>query len=249
MRMEVLFQGFPGKLSRGYMGWSSVVYVETRGTKILFDTAGPGRRNDIRGRLEEIGAKADDIQILVLSHFHDDHVYNWDYFKNARILLHARESEWVLSDPDAFPVPKFLYPAIVNSGRFELVRDDIEIAPGVQTLLTPGHTPGCMSLVLRDNNMPTTVLAGDAVKNLTELASGKVAMSMNNELSAQSIAKIRDLAELVVPGHDRLLKVTADRIIATTSLHETIIIPPGVANGEGPRYLELVIEPTWLPRA
>lgn len=249
MKMEVVFQGFPGKLARGYMGWSSVVYVETKGTKIVFDTAGPGRRNDIRARLEECGTKADDIDILVLSHFHDDHVFNFDYFPKARILLHAKESEWVLSNPDAFPIPKFMYPAVVNTGRLELIKNDAEIAPGVQTLFTPGHTPGCMSLVLRDEGMPATVLAGDAVKNMTELATAKVAMSFNNELSAQSIAKIRDIAEIVVPGHDRILKVTPDKIIATSTIREVIIIPPGVVDRDKPKQFELIIEPTSLARS
>jgi glyoxylase-like metal-dependent hydrolase (beta-lactamase superfamily II) len=246
--MELVFQGFPGKLARGYMGWSSVVYVETAGTRILFDTGSPGKRSDIRSRLEELQIKADDIDILVLSHFHDDHVYNFDYFKKARILLHAKEAEWVLTDPDWFPVPKFLYPAVVNTGRLELIREDTEIAPGVQTLHSPGHTPGCMALVLRAPGMPVTVLAGDAIKNISELATGKVALSRDDAASARSIAKIRDFAEVVVPGHDRLLQVTPDNIVATTSIHETIIIPPNVADREKPRYLELVIEPTCLPR-
>jgi glyoxylase-like metal-dependent hydrolase (beta-lactamase superfamily II) len=230
------------------MGWSSVVYVEAAGTRILFDTGGQGKRSDIRSRLEELQIKAADIDILVLSHFHDDHVYNFDYFKKARILLHAKEAEWVLTDPDWFPVPKFLYPALVNTGRLELIREDTEIVPGVQTLHSPGHTPGCMALVLRAPGMPTTVLAGDAVKNISELATGKVALSRDDAASARSIAKIRDLAEIVVPGHDRLLQVTPDNILATTSIHETIIVPPGVADREKPRYLELVIEPTCLPR-
>lgn len=246
MKTDLIFQGFPGKLTSGYMGWSSVIYIETQGIKILFDTAGAGRRSDIRKRIEERGVKAEDIDILVLSHFHEDHVYNFDYFKKARILLHAKEAEWVESDPDAWSVPKFLYPVLVATGRLELISKDIEIAPGVSTLFTPGHTPGGMSLVLRDKGMPITVVAGDAVKNLTELATGKVAMSWNNDISAQSIAKIRDIAEIVIPGHDRILMVTPDRVVATTSLHETIIIPPGVVDADKERCIELVVEPTWL---
>jgi glyoxylase-like metal-dependent hydrolase (beta-lactamase superfamily II) len=247
MKMELVFQGFPGKLSRGYMGWSAVVYIETQGKKIVFDTGGPGKRNDLRARLQECGANADDIDILALSHFHDDHVYNFDYFPKAKILLHAKEAEWVKTDPDFFAIPKYLYPAMENTGRLQLIEGDVEIAPGVQTIFTPGHTPGCMSLVLRDKDMPTTVLAGDAVKNISELATGKVAMSWNNDCSAQSIAKIRKLAEVVVAGHDRMLQIFPDKVSAISSIHETIIIPPGVTDGGKPWYLELVIEPSSLP--
>ena len=248
MRMELIFSGFPGKLASGYMGWSAVVYLESGGQKILFDTGGPGKRKDIRKRLEELGVAAEDIDILVLSHFHDDHVYNYDYFKKARILLHAKEAEWVLSDPDDFPIPKYLYPEVVKTGRLELITKDVEIAPGVQTLHSPGHTAGCMALVLREPEKPVIILAGDAVKNIAELASGKVDMTWDDEASARSITKIREIAEIVVPGHDRLLQVTSTKIIATTTLHETIIIPSGVAKNDGPRLIDLIIEPTWLAR-
>jgi metal-dependent hydrolase (beta-lactamase superfamily II) len=38
------------------------------GIKILFDTAGAGKRSEICGSLEKKGVKAEDIDILVLSH-------------------------------------------------------------------------------------------------------------------------------------------------------------------------------------
>jgi glyoxylase-like metal-dependent hydrolase (beta-lactamase superfamily II) len=248
MKIELVFQGFPGKLTRGYMGWSSVVYIEVGETKIVFDTGGPVKRCDLRARLKELGTSADEIDILVLSHFHDDHVYSLDYFSKARILLHAKEASWVLSDPDAFSIPKHLYPALASTGRLQLISDDVEIAPGVQTMLVPGHTPGSMALVLREDNKPTTVLAGDAVKNLAELASGTVGMSLDNEASARSISKIRDLADVVIPGHDRMLQVEPDRIVAGPAVHETIVLAPGIVDRDRPKCFELVIEPSWLPR-
>jgi glyoxylase-like metal-dependent hydrolase (beta-lactamase superfamily II) len=105
-----------------------------------------------------------------------------------------------------------------------------------------------MALVLREDNKPTTVLAGDAVKNLAELASGTVGMSLDNEASARSIAKIRDLAEVVIPGHDRMLRVEPDRIVAGPAIQETIVLAPGIVDRDRPRCFELVIEPSWLPR-
>ena len=248
IKIDLVFEGFPGKLSTGYMGWSSVVLIETKGVKILFDAAGAGRRSEIRQRLQEFGTNADEIDILFLSHFHEDHVYNFDYFTNAKILLHAKEAEWVEGDPDAWAVPKHLYPALADTGRLELIYEDKEIIPGVSTLFTPGHTPGGMSLVLQAPQIPVTVVAGDAVKNLLELASGNVAMSWNNSISAESIAKIRAIAEVVIPGHDRILQVGEDKVFAKSSVRETIIIPKDVVDTERERRLELVIEPSWLPK-
>ena len=247
MKINVLFQGFPGRMTRGYMGWSSIVYVEHAGHKLLFDTGGMGERPELRKRFADQGLRMQEIDILVLSHFHHDHVMSFDYFEKARILLHEKEAQWVLSNPDDWPTPRYLFEAVQNTGRLELVRNDEEIFPGVQTLLTPGHTPGCMSLVLRDKGMPTTVLAGDAIKNMTELATGQVAMSRDNAASARSIRRIREIAQIVVPGHDRILQVTPDRIIATTSCHEVITVPQGVVDPNAPKEIELVLEPTSMP--
>ena len=246
MKVDILFQGFPGRMTRGYMGWSSIVYVEHAGHKILFDTGGMGERNELPKRFAEHGLNIEDIDILVLSHFHHDHVMNFDYFRNARILLHEEEAAWVLSNPDNWPIPKYLFPVLQGTGRLELIRKDQEILPGIQTLFTPGHTPGGMSLVLRDQNMPTTVLAADAVKNITELATGQVGMSLDNAASVKTIRKIREVAEIVVPGHDRILQVTTDKIIATTSCREVITVPQGVLDVAAPRQIELVIQPTSM---
>jgi glyoxylase-like metal-dependent hydrolase (beta-lactamase superfamily II) len=139
-----------------------------------------------------------------------------------------------------------LFPVLQGTGRLEQIRKDEEILPGIQTLLSPGHTPGCMSLVLRDRDMPTTVLAGDAVKNITELATGQVGMSLDNAESAKTIRRIREIAEIVVPGHDRILQVTPDKIIATTSCHEVITVPQGVLDVAAPKQIELVIQPTSM---
>lgn len=245
MKIDVLLQGFPGTVTRGYMSWSSVVYVESGERKILFDTGGMGERTRIPNIFKARGLSMDDIDTLVLSHFHYDHVMNYGMFPNARILLHEREAAWVLSDPDDWPVPQYLFPAVEKTGRLELIAEDEEIAPGVATLLSPGHTPGCISLVLRDAGT-VTVLAGDAVKNIIELASGEVAMSRDNAVSARTIRKIRDIADIVIPGHDRTLKITPDEIVALTVLHEVITVPAGVADAGKPAEFDLFIPPTSL---
>ena len=247
MRLEIIYQGFPGKMASGYMGWSTVVFFESGGKKVLWDTGGPGKRNDIRNRLGALKVQPDEIEMLIISHFHDDHVFNFDLFPKAELLMHRKEAEWVESGTYDWPQPTFLYSIIQKSGRLSLISRDEEILPGVQSIHLPGHTPGCMGLILSGDDMPTTVLTGDAVKNIVELATGKAAMSLDPKATMNSISKVRTIAKIVLPGHDRKLEIQADRIVALTSIHETIIIPSGVVDRDNPRYLELVIEPTWLP--
>ncbi|TCL39837.1 metallo-beta-lactamase superfamily protein [Anaerospora hongkongensis] len=248
MKYELVFPGFPGRMTSGTLGWGAMVYIEHRSHKIMFDTAGPGKRIQVRQRLAELNIDPNEIDTLILSHFHYDHVYNYDYFPNARILMHKVEADWVSKNSDNYAIPPHFFPAIQKTGRLELVKEDAEFIPGISTLLVPGHTPGGMALVLRDANMPVTVVAGDAVKNMAELATGHVPKAWDVTASAQSIKKIRDIAEIVIPGHDRILRVAEDQIIATTSIHETIIIPAGVADSEKPKNFELVIEQSSLAK-
>ena len=246
MKYELVFPGFPGRMTSGTLGWGAMVYIEHGPHKIMFDTAGPGKRIELRQRIKEIGVDANEINMLILSHFHYDHVYNYDYFPNAQILMHQVESDWVSSDPGNYAIPPHYFAAIKKTGRLELIKKDEEIIPGISTLLVPGHTPGGMALILRDTNKPVTVVAGDAVKNMAELADGKVPKAWDPIATAQSIKKIRNIADVVIPGHDRILQVAGNQIIALTALHETIVIPAGVADKEQPTLFELIIEPNTL---
>ena len=247
MKYEVIVQGFPGKRLSGSLAWSSATYIEAGKEKILFDTGGPNVRSSIKKHLQAKGVAPDEITMLIISHFHDDHVRNFDYFPKAQIFLHEIDANWAATEPEDFAVPLGLLDIIKKTGRLELVKQDGELIPGVETMLVPGHTPGSMAVFLHHDSMPVTALTGDAVKNLAELATGVVSHSKNPEVSAASIKKIRDKAQIVIPGHDRILEITKDRIIAKTAARQTIVVPANVVD-KGERFLELTLEPTWLSK-
>ena len=114
-------------------------------------------------------------------------------------------------------------------------------------MLVPGHTPGGIALILRDSNHPVTALTGDAVKNMAELSTGQVSHSKNSEVSADSIRRIREIAEIVVPGHDRVLKIEKDRIVALTEARDGILVPKDVLKVGEEVLLELVVPKNEMP--
>lgn len=225
-----------------------MVYIEHNEHKIMFDTAGPAKRVDMKKRLAELNIDPHGITDLVISHFHYDHVYNYDHFPNADIFMHKLEYEWLEKEPCHYAIPPHFFQAIKCSEKLKLIDRDTEIIDGVEAISVPGHTPGSMALVLRDTSIPTTVIAGDAVKNMAELATGHVPNSLDQTLASRSIKKIRDIAEIVIPGHDRILQVTDNRISSLSELNEEIIIPTGVVYSDKDTRIQLSVRNSWLPK-
>ena len=246
MQMTLLSEGFPGKMVQGYMGWSSVVLIRQAGKNILFDTGGIDLRVDLPPYVLAAGVNPVDVHYLVVSHFHVDHVYNYDYFPNAEILLHQDEIAYARKGQDPWQ-PHFIFENIEKSGRLRSLREGDTIVPGVSAIHLPGHTPGCVGLVLEDEALPLTVVAGDAIKTLAEMATGRAAMTVAPEQTFASVKKVKDFAKQVVPGHDRVLRIEEDRVTAISAARRTIVVPPDVVDRDKPRYLELTLEQSWLP--
>ena len=234
MSVHVLYEGLPAKFEHDYLSWPSCACVRSGGINILFDTGFATQRQRLPQRLREtVGLAPQVIHLVVLSHLHYDHAYNFDLFPHARIVAHNREIDHALHGAsDEFAYQDFLTRAIADSGRLEGVEEGYSPAPGVSVLFVPGHTPGCLALLLEEADAPPTVLAGDAVKNLAELATGRMPMVTLPEAAAASIRKIRRQAAVVVPGHDRILHVFPDRIEAAEGSPLNLVyaagcVPPG----------------------
>lgn len=241
MRLHVLYQGLPAKFSQDFLSWPTCAFVESCGRKIMFDTGFATQRERLPRLLEErTGCTVEDIDYVVLSHLHYDHAYNFDLFPNARILAHAQEVAHALGGANTdFAYHGFLSEGIASTGVLEVVEEGYEVAPGVTTLFVPGHTPGSLALLLSGEDMPDTVLAGDAVKNMGELASGTTPWAMMPEKATASIRRIRDLAEVVVPGHDRMLRVLPERIEAVGASELTLVYAEGCTPEGAPAQIAL----------
>lgn len=231
MNCKLVFQGFPGKMTTGSLGWGAMTYVESdEGKKIIIDTAGPAKRVFLKERLRNLEISEKEIDILIFTHFHYDHVYNYDYFPNAKIVMSKVEGEWVEGNTESYAIPPHYYSAIREKRIIEFVDREQEILPGISILMTPGHTPGSISVLLNGRGMENTIVAGDAVKNIAELRNGVINGGWNSMIGQESIKKIRSIAQIVIPGHDRILRVNGEDIEAITNIDEKIILPEGVTD-------------------
>jgi len=232
--VDVLFSGFSGKMEHCALGWGTWALVRDGSHNILFDTGGVGLRLNYENLLAKQGLACGDIDIVLLSHLHFDHACNVDLLPNAQFVLSKKEWEYANrpEEKDLFIQEHTLLSLRSAEKRF-IEEDGEEIVPGITTLLTPGHTQGCLSFVLHQDNGEKWVLAGDAAKNRGELMTEEVQMTIAPEQTSRSIKKIKSTADRVLPGHDGWVTLKDGKIIPEGGNDVTLLFAQGVTVNGG----------------
>lgn len=169
----------------------NTLLIETGGRRILIE-AGAGQTMGPNGgrifaNLAAIGLTANDIDIVVVSHTHPDHVGNMRTAEGGRAFpratVFAPKSDWdffVRNEPDLsyMPVPEDFrrrFAAAIKrsvepvAGGIELYEAGAEIVPGLTTIPASGHTPGMACFLIHsgtDQLLLTADLAYHPVVNI-----------------------------------------------------------------------------------
>ncbi|MDI2098600.1 4-pyridoxolactonase [Ruicaihuangia caeni] len=116
----------------------------------------------IPAQLELCGYKPEDVDIVINSHFHFDHVGGNKYLKNARVLVHKEELRHARV-PEPFERLGYSDLSFDYEGvKYEMISGDHEILPGIWIYETPGHTAGHYSLFVEMQNEKSMLFCGDA---------------------------------------------------------------------------------------
>ncbi|MGH8871183.1 MAG: N-acyl homoserine lactonase family protein [Acidimicrobiia bacterium] len=112
-------------------------------------------------RLKENGIEPEDVAHVVLSHLHMDHAGGIRFFPQSLVHVQLAERRWAQL-PDTFGAAGFIRSDFDRAEvSYRYLEGDAEIVPGVNVVLTDGHTPGHQSLVV-DLPSGRFVLTGDA---------------------------------------------------------------------------------------
>jgi N-acyl homoserine lactone hydrolase len=101
---------------------------------------------------------------------------------------------------------------LFSTARLLAPEDKQIIGPGVLTMNTPGHTLDSISVVVKSAN--TIVIAGDALPTFGNYAKDvPPALHVDQILAMSSMHRIIDIADIVIPGHDRPFSVTEKKYV------------------------------------
>src|SRR5882724_3885784 len=153
------------------------VLVETgNGDKFphkLKDIYGIDHDRSIGDALREVGLAPEAIDVVIMSHLHFDHSGGTTRaaaggglqptFPRARHIVQAREWQDA-THPHERNRASYLADNILpleHSGVLHLVDGEVDVAPGVRVVPTPGHTAGHQSVLLGQPDGPRALFLGD----------------------------------------------------------------------------------------
>ncbi len=167
----------------------------------------------LENQLALCGVKPEDIKTVVISHMHLDHAGNLHLFEHADIyvskadFMHAQTQVHLNLDPTT-------HGGYIKSDlevpikQYHLVEEDFEIAPGIEVVNLPGHTPGLLGLVVhleKDGTFifPQDCIYTEAIFGPPAKASGLLYDSLNYFKSIEKVRKLKSKYDAkVIFAHD-----------------------------------------------
>lgn len=183
-------------------------------TRYLIDTGfadnGPPTTGRLRAHLAAAGFKPEDINHVIISHYHGDHINglrgkdgSWT-FPNAKVHVPAPEHAFWLDEARMNAAPPGMRGAFeaarrtlgaVPADRLVQFEPGQEVAPGILSSPAFGHTPGMSIFTVRSEGQAFTYVAD--VTNIPSLFARNpdwaVVFDMNPEMARQTRRRVFDM--------------------------------------------------------
>ncbi|KAL1230100.1 Metallo-beta-lactamase domain-containing protein [Trichinella spiralis] len=186
--VKQIIQGYCDFGEKSCLALGSVTLIKDDEVNILVDCAGPKQSNLL---------KKEEIDYLICTHGHLDHVGNINLFPEAIIFL---ENDILHGRSEYYSWPMELE-------RYELTKN-------VNLMRTPGHTSHDISVVVE--NVPQkgrVIVAGDIFESELDLKQSDLweRSSFSKILQKESRKRILSLADHIIPGHDGMFEVKSSK--------------------------------------
>ncbi|KYN04763.1 PREDICTED: metallo-beta-lactamase domain-containing protein 1 [Cyphomyrmex costatus] len=194
----VLFNGYSKNLDDKKMD-ANCTCTLIRGPKlIIVDTMTAWDRERLIEALAQYNIEPKDIDYVVCTHSHSDHIGNNNLFTKA---------EHVVGLTVQYRTIFYENPRISNEGY--------ELCPGVTVMATPGHTKEDVTVLVKtimDGEAKLVAITGDLFEKEEDIFEPHIWKSLGipELVKTQSVMRSRviDLADFIIPGHGPMFYVT-----------------------------------------
>lgn len=156
-------------------------------------------RDTLIHELKHFHVNPEDVNYVVCSHGHSDHVGNLNLFLHAQ--LHFVGS--CMNHKNVYPLHDF------ENEPYVLDKD-------IEVISTPGHTNSCISLIVRNTNYEnrgSVAIVGDLFERNEDIFDDSLwiqAGTENEKLQRENRLKVAEMVDFIIPGHGPRFKVTEE---------------------------------------
>jgi len=190
------------KMGRAYL-------VEGEGREVaLVDTSTHGPAARILAAIDEAGHRAEELRLIVATHYHLDHTGNAESLRErtgAALCVHEHDAPYV---DGRTPWMRLRGPlGLVDGAKPYALRvdralrdgDELPFAGGLRVVHAPGHTPGHIALHAPARR---ALFGGDAIMNTWGLHLPPSSSTHDMDEARRSLALLAELEfDVLLPGH------------------------------------------------
>lgn len=156
-------------------------------------------RNLPEAQLALAGVAPADVDLLIMTHTHIDHVGGIADFPGRPILMSQAERAldrplyWGTVRPLAWPDREYL-----------LIDEDTEIGPGIRILHAPGHAPGQLAIEVDLPESGTVLITSDAISRPAEIEEGFAGswdVAQARESGSRLMRRAKERDAFIIYGH------------------------------------------------
>jgi N-acyl homoserine lactone hydrolase len=151
--------------------------------------------------LATVNLTPQDVDLVIQTHLHNDHCENTYKCEKAKVVVQKAELEFARHP---HPIDHRYFPDLLDDIDMTVIEGDRELLPGLQVILTPGHTPGGQSVVV-ETKKGKAVITGFCCNDKNFPPDSPVVCPGVHLDAIEALAgaqRVRDLADILLPNHD-----------------------------------------------